>query len=105
MVFCQEHDVSFDWLLRGDLRGLCATEKSRRTAQQANAELLSNEFRRILARFSSADYPTLLARLREDRGDGKVKRRRRRIGQKAQSAEAGRTRQKAEAVKRKERGV
>jgi hypothetical protein len=65
IVFCRKHDVSYDWLLCGDLRGLRAMEQKRRAALQADAETLTKEFRRLMQGIGPADYPALLAKMRE----------------------------------------
>jgi hypothetical protein len=49
MVFCKKHNVSYDWLLRGDLKGLQRMTSERKLCNQAvpTADRLMQKYRNL----------------------------------------------------------
>jgi hypothetical protein len=65
MAFCKKHEVSFDWLLCGDLQGLHRMTIAAKTRQAETVEAQRQEIIRLFLALPARLQPTALAGIRD----------------------------------------
>ena len=70
MAFCKKHNVSADWLLCGDLKGLQRMTNEAKATPETTRRAQEQEFRRLMLQLKPDQLPALIEILRRQFDNG-----------------------------------